>query len=177
MSEEKKESPKKEKEVKVLKANKSLKDEIGNLMSLDKILHDMVITKAEKKIEQNVNELRGIYDSLLDHYMFYLRGACNELKEDGSDKKQCLDDIQQTALSIKSSASLFNYDMAEKFATSLYLLVPKITKYDEKLYVIIESYTNCLELIVSRKVVGTDNRIAKELLKEFELLVNQEQDL
>lgn len=159
--------PKKEKAI-IMQADYSLKNRIGNLTSLDKILNEQVISRAEKKVSKNIEYLSEIYDSLLSHYIFYLRGACNELKSDGSDKKQCLIDIQQTALSIKSSALLFGYELADKFSTSLYLFIPKVKNYDENLYVIIESYISCLEIIVSRKVTNRENIIALKLLKIFD---------
>lgn len=173
MPDDNKKSPEKEK-VTIIQADHSLKNRIGNLLSLDKILHEQVVSKAEKKVAKNIESLREIYDSLLSHYVFYLRGACNELKSEGSDKEQCLKDIQQTALSIKSSALLFGYELADKFATSLYLFIPKIKNHDENLYIIIESYTSCMEIIVSRKVNNIENSTALKLLKIFDEISHKE---
>jgi hypothetical protein len=176
MPDDYKEPPKKEKVI-IMKADYSLKNRIGNLLSLDKILHEQVISKAEKKVAKNIEYLSEVYDSLLSHYVFYLRGACNELKSDGSDKEQCLKDIQQTALSIKSSALLFGYELADKFATSLYLFIPKIRNFDENLYIIIESYTSCMEIIVSRKITTMETVTALKLLKIFAEISDKEKSL
>ena len=178
MSNDDKKIPEEEKVV-IIKADRSLKNEIGNLMSLDRILNDQIIAKAENKIEENVGYLREAYENLLDHYVLFLRGACDELKccETNDEKEQCLEDIQHTALSIKSSASIFGYDLAHRFATSLYLMIPNIKKFDSKIYLLIESYTKCLEIISSQKVTGVENEIAQELLREFDKISAQQKSI
>ncbi|PIR39899.1 MAG: hypothetical protein COV35_00325 [Alphaproteobacteria bacterium CG11_big_fil_rev_8_21_14_0_20_39_49] len=171
--------PEEEEKVTIIKADRSLKNEIGNLMPLDKILNENIMTEAEIKIKENVDYLRGAYDSLLDHYMFYLRGAYEELKyaESKDEKTQCLKDIQHTALSIKSSAGIFGYDLAEKFATSLYLFIPNIKTFDDRIYLLLESYTKCMEIIAERKITGVEDDIAQKLLKEFDKITEQQKKI
>ncbi|MDA0782203.1 MAG: hypothetical protein PQ612_09335 [Rickettsiales bacterium] len=168
-----------EEKVTIIKADHSLKNEIGNLMPLDKILNENIMSEAEIKIKENVDYLKDAYDSLLDHYMFYLRGAYEELKyaESKEEKKQCLKDIQHTALSVKSSAGIFGYDLAEKFATSLYLFIPNIKTFDDRIYLLLESYTKCLEIIAERKITGVENDIAQKLLQEFNSITEQQKKI
>jgi hypothetical protein len=179
MSEDDKNKSNEEEKVTIVKADLSLKNEIGNLISLDQILHEKIISQAEQKIEENVDYLKDAYDSLLDHYMLYLRGACEEMKfvKTDKEKQQCLNDIQHTALSLKSTASIFGYDLAERFATSLYLMIPKIKVVDDKICLLIESHTKCLEIIADHKITSVENEIAQELLKEFDKIVEEQKFL
>ena len=179
MPDEKDDKNSKKEQVTIIKADKSLKNEIGNLMSLDRILNETIMERAENKIKENVDYLQDAYDSLLEHYTFYLRGALEELKYAYSveEEKQCLTDIKHTALSIKSSASIFGYDLAEKFSTSLYLFIPNIKKIDDRVYLLLESYTKCLEIIAENKIMGVQNQVAQELLKEFDKIVDQQKKI
>ena len=53
----------------------------------------------------------------------------------------------------------------------------EIRNFDENLYIIIESYTSCMEIIVSRKITTMETVTALKLLKIFAEISDKEKSL
>lgn len=161
--------PQKDKAV-VLPPDHSLKEQVGTLVPMSYILDEDVVKDAE-------NSAQSILEAERENYLFHaaeevgvLGALYHQLHAGQGDKAQHLKDMEMMCLLLKSRAGLFGFDLAEKFATSLYSLVRMQVDLDETVLLLLESHVRCLEIIFDHQVTNSETKVAENLLHEFELI-------
>ncbi|MEI7669219.1 MAG: hypothetical protein WCJ33_03965 [Pseudomonadota bacterium] len=156
-------------EIKFFPPDYSIKNTIGNDVSITDIMTPEAIEKAQSKIDSKKDEfLKWVAEDIVllnEHY-----------KKASSDIENCspeIDNIEIVSLRIKSQAGTFGYDLATMVAKSLCNYCSKNKIGSNEKMIIIRKHINTISVIFSNKISGDGGKIGKELLEGLLSLVEK----